>query len=162
MDGQERMAKYQGNRDPNYKPNDEFYTPSWVFEKLNTEFEIDVAAPDGGVSWINSKRYFTKEMDGLAQHWVGKVWMNPPFSQSKIWVHKFIDHGNGIALLPTSKAKWFQEIWQIVDGVVVLPYNLKFVYKHQTTNGIFMPTCLFALGKDNKTILENAKIGRVR
>ena len=154
--------KYQGNRNPEYKPNDEFYTPSWIFEKLNTEFDIDVASPNGGISWINAKKYFTKKTNGLNQIWYGRVWMNPPFSQSKIWVNKFVEHNNGIALLPTSKAKWFTQMWSIADGIMVLPYDLKFVYQHQTTNGIFMPTCLFALGKENRAILENSQIGRVR
>jgi phage N-6-adenine-methyltransferase len=154
--------RYQGNRGDDYKPNDEFYTPAWIFEKMNLVFDIDVAAPVNGVEWIPSKKYFTKDDDGLNQTWKGNVWMNPPFSQSKVWVHKFMDHRQGIALLPTSKAKWFKEIWDEVDGIAMLPYDLKFIYKHQVMNGIFMPTGLFAFGKDNVKALKNIGIGRVR
>lgn len=155
-------TRYQGNRSDGYRPNDEFYTPAWIFERLGLTFDLDVAAPEGGVDWIPKRGYFTKEIDGLSQQWHGRVWMNPPFSQSKPWVKKFIDHGNGIALLPASKARWFTELWQVMSGMVWLPYDLKFIYQHQTTNGIFMPTGLFAMGEDNKQALERLELGKVR
>ncbi len=154
--------RYQGNRSDGYRPNDEFYTPAWIFEKLAIEFDVDVASPKGGVSWIPKKSYYTKQDDGLNQSWVGNVWMNPPFSQSKPWVAKFIEHGHGIALLPASKARWFRELWEVIDGMVWLPYDLKFIYQHQTTNGIFMPTGLFALGLDNVEALKRLDLGKVR
>ena len=156
------MPKYQGNRSANYRPNDEFYTPAWVFERLDIEFDIDVAAPVGGVSWIPAKKTYAKADDGLAQDWHGNVFMNPPFSESKRWVKKFIDHGQGIALLPASKARWFVELWQQFDGMVWLPYDTKFVYQHQTTNGIFMPTGLFAFGNKNVKALNRLELGKVR
>ena len=159
------MAKYiklQGNRSDGYKPNDEFYTPAWIFEKLNLEFDLDVAAPENGIDWIPAKNHYSKMDDGLAKDWNGRVWMNPPFSQSKPWVRKFTNHANGIALLPTSKAKWFKELWDVCDGIAMLPYDLKFIYQHQTTNGIFMPTGLFAFGQDNVEALKRLDVGRIR
>jgi hypothetical protein len=155
-------VRYQGNRSDDYRPNDEFYTPAWIFEKMGVIFDIDVAAPNDGVEWIPSKKYFTKEDDGLSQEWFGNVWMNPPFSKSKPWVQKFMSHHNGIALLPASKARWFTELWNTMDGMVWLPYDLKFIYKHQVTNGIFMPTGLFAFGKENVAALNKLGLGKVR
>lgn len=154
--------RYQGNRANDYRPNDEFYTPAWIFERLDITFDLDVASPEGGVEWIPKHAYYTKEMDGLSLEWHGRVWMNPPFSQSKPWVSKFIAHGNGIALLPASKAKWFTELWQVMSGMVWLPYDLKFIYEHQTTNGIFMPTGLFAMGEANCEALQRLGLGKVR
>lgn len=155
-------TRYQGNRSDDYRPNDEFYTPAWIFEKMNIEFDIDVAAPKGGVEWIPAKKHFTKNDDGLSQEWSGTVWMNPPFSQSKPWVKKFMEHKNGIALLPASKARWFKELWDDIDGIAWLPYDLKFIYRHQTINGIFMPTGLFAYGKKQVDALKRLEMGKVR
>ncbi len=90
---------------------DQFYTPAWVFDAMGLEFDIDVAAPVGGVEWIPAKRYFTKEDDGLAQDWDGLVWCNPPFSGAADWARKFIEHANGVLLssIP-GNTTWFTEL----------------------------------------------------
>lgn len=63
-------------------------TPQDFYDKLNAEFgfELDVCA-----SPENAKcpRYFTKEMDGLAQEWKGVCWMNPPYGRKiGYWMKK--------------------------------------------------------------------------
>ena len=90
---------------------DEFFTPDWVFEGLGLTFDIDVAAPVGGVEWIPAKRYFTKADDGLSQQWEGLVWCNPPFSGAALWARKFTDHTNGVLLssIP-GDTTWFAEL----------------------------------------------------
>lgn len=60
------------------KTADDYYTPPHVFDALALRFELDVAAPPGGVPWVPAERYYTKEDDGLAQPWAGRVWMNLP------------------------------------------------------------------------------------
>lgn len=152
--------RYQGNRNPDYKPNDEFYTPQWLFDKMGVQFDLDPASPHEGSFVPTSKHYCKCCLDGYEQEWQGFIWMNPPFSESKKWVKKFMNHRNGIALLPASKARWFQEIWAECDGLVLLPYDMKFVYQHQTTNGIFMPTYLVGYG--SKAVEAISKIGIIR
>ena len=107
--------------------SDDYYTPSWLFEDMAVKFDLDVAAPPGGVPWIPCKRYYTMADDGLAQPWEGKVWMNPPYSNAAPWAREFIDHGNGVALLPYSQGKWLYELWIAVDGVAMLPTQPLFV-----------------------------------
>ncbi len=55
---------------------DDWATPQAFYDELNKEFnfDLDVCAPD-----TNNKcsRYFTEELDGLAQEWNGIIWMNP-------------------------------------------------------------------------------------
>ena len=66
--------------------SDDYYTPKWLFDMLNVEFDIDVAAPVQGIPWLPAKRWFSQADDGLAQDWAGQfVWMNPPFSKSTPW-----------------------------------------------------------------------------
>jgi hypothetical protein len=143
----------------NYKPRDEYYTPSWIFEKLSLTFDLDPAHPSFQTN-VPVKQYYTKEDDGLNREWFGRIWMNPPFSESKLWVHKFMAHKNGIALLPFAKSAWMVEIWAHCDGVVPLPYNIRFDYEGKTNGSIFLPTALFAYGNDNIEAIK--RIGRVR
>lgn len=66
----------------------EWETPPHIVDPLNNEFgfTLDVAASD-----LNTKckKYFTKEIDGLAQEWTGRCWMNPPYGQDlNHWMKK--------------------------------------------------------------------------
>ena len=49
----------------------DYYTPSWLFEAMGLEFDIDVSAPEHGIPWIPAKRWFSQADDGLAQDWGG-------------------------------------------------------------------------------------------
>ena len=88
--------------------------------------------------------------------------MNPPFSESKLWVNKFMKHKNGIALLPFAKSAWLIEIWNDCEGVLPLPYNIRFSYEGKINGSIFLPVALFAYGKDNVKALNQLNKGRVR
>jgi hypothetical protein len=97
--------------------SDDYYTPAWVFERMGLTFDLDVAAPPGGIPWIPAKRYFTQADDGLLQPWEGRVWMNPPWSGTSPWARKFIEHGHGVCLVPHAKSAWHIELLATADGV---------------------------------------------
>ncbi len=67
----------------------DYETPERIFAPLHEEFgfTVDVCAHE-----LNHKmpRYFTPEMDGLAQDWTGeRCWMNPPYGKDIVaWVKK--------------------------------------------------------------------------
>lgn len=114
------------------KNSDERYTPKWIFDKLELSFEIDVASPLEGPKHTPCNRYFSPLEDGLQQKWEGLVWMNPPYSKPKPWIDKFIQHGQGLALLPTSQGQWFLDLWFHPNTYFVpLPY-----IKFETADGI--------------------------
>lgn len=138
------------------KTSDDYYTPSWVFERMGIEFDLDVASPPGGIPWIPTRRFFTQEDDGLAQPWEGRVWMNPPYSKPAPWVDRFIRHGNGVTLLPFMKSAWFEHIWNAADAIVFPGVCLsKFI-----GGPISVPTFLAASGPSNVEAIS--RLGRVR
>jgi phage N-6-adenine-methyltransferase len=143
--------------------SDDYYTPKWVFDALNVEFDIDVAAPAHGIPWLPAKRWFSQADDGLAQDWAGQfVWMNPPFSKATPWVEKFIENNNGIALLVVSRSKWFAKLWDKADAIVSTPYDLKFVRPDGSSKQISFQTFLFALGQKGTNALNQANVGKTR
>lgn len=149
------------NRDHNLSAKDEHYTPAFIFEKLAIEFDLDACAPEGGVAWIPAKNYYTERDDALVKPWSGRVWLNPPYSRPTPFVKKFIEHGNGIALLVVSRSMWFRDIWAVADAIVPTPYNMKFERPDGHTKQISFQTFLFAIGQDNARALS--KLGdRVR
>lgn len=126
---------------------DDFYTPEWVFDRMGIRFDLDVAAPPGGVPWVPADRYLTKAEDGLSAGWEGRVWMNPPFSQCSLWVPRFTGHRNGIALLPHAKSGWHIDIWQDADACVVPDRRVNF-HGTLTDGQIMYPVFLAAFGEE--------------
>ena len=123
----------------------EMYTPKWVFSDLGT-FDLDVCAPKGGVLWIPAMFYYTEEDDGLSSPWFGRVWCNPPFSDAKRWMEKFMKHGNGVALVPVSKSLWFDQLLANQNArIEILPSTLKFVTPNGDLKAIRSPCCLVRL-----------------
>jgi phage N-6-adenine-methyltransferase len=108
-----------------------WYTPAWVFDGMGVEFDLDVAAPPGGVPWIPARHHYTQDDDGLAQPWHGVVWCNPPYSAPTPWCKRFAEHddmalliradlstGGPIAALGAADALWAPDgRLDFVDGV---------------------------------------------
>lgn len=133
----------------------EHYTPKWVFEALGVTFDLDVSAPiDLSQSNVPAANSYNELTDGLSQNWQGNVWMNPPYSQMTPWANKFREHGHGIALLPVSRSKWFNAMWQEADGITITPHNLKFDRIGEKPKTIAFQTMFFAFGEENVQALK--------
>ena len=107
----------------------DWHTPPEVFDKLNIEFDIDVASPVGGVDWIPAKKYYTEQDDGLTQDWEGTVWMNPPYGiATGSWLDRFVKHGDGIALVfARTDTRWFHNYALKSDALLFTKGRLKFI-----------------------------------
>ena len=72
--------------------DEESYTPiryiksaRWVMGAI----DLDPASNKQAQKTVRADRYFTKEDDGLAQSWSGRVWLNPPYTA--LVINKFIE-----------------------------------------------------------------------
>jgi hypothetical protein len=148
-----------GKNKPLNPAKDEQYTPKWVFDRLGVTFDLDVCAPKDNIDHVPALNRYTE--GSLEKEWTGLVWMNPPYSKVKPWVQKFLDHGNGIALLPYSKALWMIDVWNKADAICPV-YDIKFEQIEGKPQGIFMPVALFAIGIEADMILRKAQINKVR
>lgn len=110
---------------------DDWSTPAGFFGLLDAafRFETDVCASD-----TNHKcaRYFTPEMNGLAQDWTGTCWMNPPYGRGiDKWIKKARESAihNGatvVCLVPArTDTRWWHE--HCLKGeIYFVPGRLKF------------------------------------
>lgn len=128
--------------------SDEWYTPKWIFDGLDLTFDLDVSSDVDGISMCPAKHKYTIKDNGLQQNWIGTVWMNPPYSKPTPWIEKFIEHADGIALVPFSKSKWFIKLWDSDAKLLPLPVNLKFMRPDGTHHQIFMQTLLAGIGEN--------------
>jgi len=103
--------------------SDDWYTPPAMLEAIGLTFDLDPCSPGVG-HWVPARRVFTKADDGLVQPWAGLVWCNPPFGGRNghvPWLRKFLEHGNGIALVRAyTSAGWFHD-WAVRAESMVFP-----------------------------------------
>jgi len=112
---------------------DEWYTPPYVFDAMGVMFDLDVAHPGPGFAeWVPAKKFY--HQDGLGAQWelfAGLVWMNPPFGGRNgivLWLEKFFEHGNGVALVPDrTSAPWWQKFAPRADLVLFVSPKIKFI-----------------------------------
>lgn len=140
--------------------SDEWFTPKILFDQLQIEFDLDVASPVDRDVYVPAAQKYTINDDGLAQSWFGRVWMNPPYSKPSPWIHKWLEHNNGIALLPMAKSKWFNYLMDSHAKFVLLPSNFKFESPEGKPLSLMMGSTLWALGDSNVEAI--AKLGKLR
>lgn len=121
---------------PNNGATNDWITPQFILTALGP-FDLDPCAhPDQSLtaSWM-----ICPPGDGLSEDWIGRVWLNPPYgAQTKFWLRKLANHGNGIALVParTEVESWFWPfIWERADAVFFFRGRLYFHRPDGSTAG---------------------------
>jgi len=147
------MARNQRSKTPEeIELRNSWGTPRKLFEQLHSEyrFTVDCCA----LPW-NAKlpRFWTPEVDGLAQSWAGeRVWDNPPYTDIPTWLKKASEEAVrgacSVHLLPVrSDQEWWHE-FVIQHGEV---HYFRGCLRCEPPEGIkassnWEPTCLVLLG----------------
>jgi hypothetical protein len=144
--------------------HDEWLTPPAIVAALGS-FDLDPCSPVVR-PWDTASTHYTREDDGLAQSWAGRVWLNPPFGTEAVkWLRKLVEHGNGIALIParTETRMFYECIWNVADAVCFMEGRPHFHYVDGTRAAANSgaPICLVAYGFKNERALRTAGLGKV-
>lgn len=145
----------------NNKTEVDWWTPPEVFEKLGLEFDLDPASPEGGVPWLPTKYYYTKEHNGLEKNWFGNVWLNPPYGRfTGDWLDKFIEHGRGIALVfARTETIWFHKYALQADSLLFTKGRFKFAKNGVQKDYASIGSLFIACGDQNSEALKNSGMG---
>lgn len=147
--------------DPN--STDVWFTPPHIFDALGIDFDLDPAAPPGGVPWIPAKDHYSEIDDGLIQPWHGRVWLNPPYSNPRPWLERLRNHGDGVAMLPSdTSTAWWHESVATGDAHCFLRGRIRFVRADRgaETSAAF-PSVLVAWGNVSAKAVRECGLGWV-
>lgn len=133
------------------KKSVEWYTPKWIFDELNMEFDLDPASPFDFETFVSAVTKYTIFDDGLSREWFGRVWLNPPYGpDTGFWMRRMADHGNGVALIfSRTDANWCQQAMKACTAMLFMSGRIAFVPGHENThkaNRAGAGTVLFAFG----------------
>ena len=121
------------NEKPEWWTSDEWATPRDVFEKIAAKygpFDLDACCRQ---DTAKAARFFTKDDDGLAQPWSGRVWVNPPYSQPRVWVERAVkavrtEGCRVVMLLPGAvDTNWFHDLVLPNADVIFMRGRVRFI-----------------------------------
>lgn len=141
----------------------EWYTPPEIFQALAITFDLDPAAPVGGLPWIPAQRSFSRADDGLTQPWNGRVWLNPPYGRGiEQWLNRLARHGDGLALVfARTDTRWYQEIVRRATAICFIAGRLSFIRGDRSRAGTAgAPSVLLAFGLPCALALVEAGLGQ--
>jgi hypothetical protein len=142
----------------------EWYTPSLYVEmarKVLGEIDLDPASSEHAQKTIKAKTFFTREGDGLAQTWSGRIWLNPPYSMPGIteFANKMILSLSDIeaAVMLTNSAtdtEWFQTLASVAAGICFTNGRLRFETEEGPQNMPMQGQAFFYFGGNRKMFIE--------
>ena len=142
--------------------SDVWLTPPNIIEALGP-FDLDPCSCDPR-PWDTAKRHVALPEDGLASEWVGRVWLNPPYSREAVkWLDKLADHGQGTALIfaRTETAWFFSSVWGKATALLFIEGRLHFHRQDGSRAKAHAgaPSVLLAYGYDDAWKLMESGIG---
>ena len=122
--------------------------------------ELDPASSDIAQRLVRADRYFTKDNDGLAQSWRGRVYLNPPYSKELIgrFADKLVDHYlNGdipaavVLVNNATETSWFQALAGASSAVCFVTGRVKFLDPEGNPGAPLQGQAVLYLGPDVKS-----------
>lgn len=108
--------------------NDEWYTPPEYIEaarEVMGSIDLDPASNEIANQAVNAETYYSLQNSAFNHDWLGKVWMNPPYSRvikqfiSKL-VSEYVSGNVKEAIIVTNNGtdtKWFHELAGVASAI---------------------------------------------
>ena len=110
---------------------DDWYTPPDIIDAARSSLEwidLDPASHITAQQTVKARQCYTKDQDGLAHPWHGRVWLNPPFSDWKQWASKTLEELQRgqveemilLGFTRTLSAQYFEPLLRRVDALCIV------------------------------------------
>lgn len=146
-DDPELAANIMGRREPGNvslmpekapaRDGDEWYTPAKYVEAARLVMggiDLDPASCIVANETVQAEAFYTQACNGLKCQWFGRVWLNPPYSETGDWIAHLADlyqHGHideAIVLVNAkTEAGWFDLLWEVSPVVCLVRGRISFI-----------------------------------
>jgi hypothetical protein len=144
---------------------EEWLTPPEIIDALGgaASFDLDPCAP-AAQPWPTARATYTITDNGLLRPWLGRIWLNPPYSTDKItrWLTRLAEHGCGVALIfaRTETDAFFRSVWDKSSALLFLRGRLNFHHadgrRAKANSGA--PSVLCAYGEGDADVLAQCRL----
>jgi phage N-6-adenine-methyltransferase len=114
--------------------SDDWSTPVELVRDLEEEFGRFQMDPCCRPETAKADKFYTRADDGLSKPWIGRVWMNPPYSDPGKWLRKAIEEVGRkadlvVALIPAATdTRWFHNhVLGVATEVRFIKGRIKFI-----------------------------------
>ncbi len=129
--------------------SDDFLTPPDLVKAMG-EFDLDPCASHRQQTHLARWQYRFPEDNGLLLPWSGSVFVNPPFSELRTWVERFVLHANGVLLAPARvEVSWFWDLWRYSDAIFFTKGPVKYLCPEGKAPPRFFGGAFCAMGQQN-------------
>jgi len=150
----------------------EWYTPEDIVDRaadVMDGIEIDPASCADANIIVQAETFYTIETNGLAQEWIGSVWLNPPYDLVSPWADKLseeIEAGRVteacVLVNASTETKWFSKFAARASSVCFIAGRLSFWNPKRESKNAPHGNALFYFGANaSKFYEEFAELGLV-
>lgn len=150
----------------------EWYTPEDIVDRaadVMDGIEIDPASCADANIIVQAEKFYTAETNGLAQEWIGSVWLNPPYDLVSPWAEKLseeIEAGRVteacVLVNASTETKWFSKFAARASSVCFIAGRLSFWNPKRESKNAPHGNALFYFGSNaSKFYEEFAELGLV-
>jgi phage N-6-adenine-methyltransferase len=123
----------------NNSGENEWYTPSEYIEaarRVLGTIDLDPASSVKANETVRATKFYTKEFDGLDKDWVGRVWMNPPYSDGLMpkFAAKFVEEVKAknvveaiVLVNNATETQWFEQLVSVSSAISFSTGRIKFL-----------------------------------
>jgi len=136
---------------------DDYWTNPRVIECARSvmgTIDVDPATHPMANKTVKATQFYTITENGLLHQWEGCVWVNPPFSQWKLWVPKIVDELRSgrieqmcaFAAMRTVTAKYFKPFLDAVQALCIITGRLPMAGKGEESQSPDDGHCVYYFG----------------